>query len=150
MPSVKDHLFNACQEFIDKKIKSAQMGIDELQESADTETKSSVGDKYETNRAMIHIEREKFSAQLLESQKMQKVMAQIKTDKQSKKVALGSLVMTNLGNYYIAIAVGKTKIEGKDYFIISQASPIGQQFSGKTAGSEFEFNKRKYKIQEVL
>ncbi len=146
---MKDKLYKACEEFIENKIQSAQKGIDELKESADVETKSSVGDKYETNRAMIHIEREKYAAQLLECTKMQKVMSMVKNKKATKKVDLGSLVVTNFGSYYLSIAAGKVKVEGKDYFLISQASPIGQQLSGMAKGDIFTFNGRKYEVKEV-
>ena len=150
MTAIKEQLYRKCQEFVNRKIDAAQGGIDELQESANMETKSSVGDKYETNRAMIHIEREKYSAQLLESQKMQKVISQINPEKTDQKVELGSLVLTNVGNYYVCIAAGKVKLEGKDYFIISQASPIGQQLKGKKKGDTFNFNKRDFEVLDVL
>jgi len=149
MPGIKEQLYRLSQDFIQKKIKAAQDGIDELQESADLETKSSVGDKYETNRAMIHIEREKYSAQLLESQKMQKVLSQIKPKKTDTKVDLGSLAITNLGSYYLSIAAGRVKVEGKDYYLISKASPVGQQLTGKAKGDKFKFNGREFEILEV-
>ena len=147
---IKDELLKACEDFIEKKIRAAQKGIDELNESADVETKSSVGDKYETNRAMIHIEREKYSAQLLECTKLQKVLAMIKVKKHSSEVDSGSLAMTTQGNYYLGIAAGKVKIEEAEYFCISQASPIGQQLTGKSKGDAFTFNGRKYEVREVL
>ena len=147
---MKEKLYKACEEFIDKKIQSVQRGIDELNESADVETKSSVGDKYETNLAMIHIEREKYSAQLLECTKMRKVLAMIKNKKAVRKVDSGSLVVTNLGSYYLGIAAGKVSVDGKDYFLISQASPIGQQLTGKSKGDTFKFNGREYEVKEVV
>ena len=57
--TTKDRLLQKCTEFVSQKIKTIEHSILELRLAANSETKSSVGDKYETGRAMIQLEIEK-------------------------------------------------------------------------------------------
>ena len=53
-PGMKDF-----KKFIESRLKTIEKAIFELQQSLDSETKSSAGDKHETGRAMLQIELEK-------------------------------------------------------------------------------------------
>ena len=53
--TIKDLLLQKCIEFVSQKIKTIEHSILELRLAASSETKSSVGDKYETGRAMIQL-----------------------------------------------------------------------------------------------
>lgn len=66
------------------------------------------------------------------------------------KLKNGSLVLTPSGNFYISISAGELKVEGKTFFAVSQAAPIGRLFIGKKAGDELSFNGKKYLIEEIL
>jgi len=61
-----DTLYQACFEFIDNRIKTIRQAIQETQASADQETKSSAGDKYETGLSMMQLDMEKQAEQLAE------------------------------------------------------------------------------------
>ena len=56
----KDELYKKCVQIIENQILLAQQGIENAQQAANEETKSSAGDKYETTRAMMQIEIENF------------------------------------------------------------------------------------------
>jgi hypothetical protein len=66
---IKIKLYQYCVEFIDKRIAGAREAIQIAQDSANEETKSSAGDKYETGRAMAQLEIEKNTTQLEEALK---------------------------------------------------------------------------------
>ena len=150
MIQAKQQLWEKCNNEVAKRISSIQQAMQNAQAAANDETKSSAGDKYETGRAMMHLEKEKLSTQLSEALKMKKALDQINPDKAEAEVKLGSVVITPMAQYFLSVSVGQIKWEGKTWFAISPASPIGQQMLGKKAGETFSFGGRNFKINEVF
>ncbi len=150
MTSLKHQLHSHCLAYIHERITAAQAAIQTAQLSANEETKSSAGDKYETGRAMAQLEIEKNIVQLAEAMKLKQALEQISPDQKTTSVQIGSLVITNQGNFYIAISAGQFVIDDKTYFAISAASPIGQKLKGLGVGTSFNFNKKEYWITQVL
>ena len=146
---IKRKLFSMCEEYVTNKINIAQEAIDNAQKSANEETKSSAGDKYETGRSMLQLDIEKYSAQLHEGMKLNKTLNQINYKKTYQNVQSGSLVCTTNGNFFIAIGAGKMSIEGIDYMAISFSSPIGQELYNKSINDEISFRNKKYKIISI-
>lgn len=146
---LKTHLYNQCIEFIDRRLKTLQNNISEIQESLLSETKSSAGDKHETGRAMLQLEREKAGQQLAEVQRLQEILHQVDNKTISKNVALGSLVHTNAQNYYIAISAGALLVQNKTYYAISPATPIANVLLGKQKGDAITFRSSTFVITDV-
>ncbi|OIN58962.1 3-oxoacyl-ACP synthase [Arsenicibacter rosenii] len=146
---VKDALYQQCQQYVRQRIDTARSAMEAAQESANEESKSSAGDKYETGRAMAQIERDRHAQLLAEALKLEQDLHQLDIDKPSSVVRAGSLVLTNRGRFFIAISVGKLVINGVDYFVVSPASPIGALLIGHSAGDTVTFNKMAYQLQEV-
>jgi len=132
-------LFDLCVAYADSRIRAAQEVMQQAQEAANAEEKSSAGDKYETSRAMAHLEKEKATAQLIAGNKLKEVLSKINPNQPTTLAALGSVVVTNHGNYYLAISAGKLIVADKEYVAVSPASPIGAQLVGCVAGSEITF-----------
>ncbi|MGB6268777.1 MAG: 3-oxoacyl-ACP synthase, partial [Olleya sp.] len=105
--NIKQQLYNQCQQFLDNRLQAIQKTISEIQESLTSETKSSAGDKHETGRAMLQLEREKAGQQLAEIQKTSQILSKIDVSKTSKNIVLGSVVFTTNANYYFAISAGE-------------------------------------------
>lgn len=147
---LKQYLHSCCLAYIQERIAVAQEAIRSAQLSANEETKSSAGDKYETGRAMAQLEIEKNSEQLAEALRLKHVLEQISTDHHSETVHAGSVVVTDQGNFYVAIGAGPFTVEGKSYFAISSASPIGQKLMGLQGQETFTFNKKAYLIEQVI
>jgi hypothetical protein len=147
--SLKKKLFAFCEEYVNQKIEFAQEAIDNAQSSANEETKSSSGDKYETGRSMMQLEIEKYSSQLEEGFKLKKTLNQISIEKPSKSVIPGSLVITNNGNYFISISAGKLIIKSIDYISISISSPLGQSLYNRSVNDEFIFRDKVYKLEAI-
>lgn len=146
---IKEQLLKACEGDIEKRIQSIRALLDSLEESRNNETKSSVGDKYETGRSIIQIEEEKNKNRLFQAFQAQQELSRIDSEKICQQVETGSLVQTNTGNYFIAIALGKIKLEDITYYCISINAPIGMQLKGHRAGDEIIFNNRNIKIIEI-
>jgi transcription elongation GreA/GreB family factor len=145
----KQQLYALCRAYIEQRIATAQDAIRTAQSSANEETKSSAGDKYETGRAMMQLEIEKNTIQLAEAQKLKQLLEQIDPERKMNKVQLGSLVITDQGNFYIAISVGQLQHDGKTYFAIAPTSPIGLKLNGHMAGDVVSFNSKNYSIKEI-
>lgn len=148
--SIKKRLHQQCLTLIDEKIASIQKSILSIEESRNNETKSSAGDKYETGRAMLHMEEEKSRNQLAKTNEMRLLLQTIELEQESEEVALGSLVRCSNGNYFISAAMGKVELEGEKYYCISMASPIGKLLKGKKNQESFSFANKSIEILEVL
>lgn len=146
---IKKQLFTLCEKYVDDKITAAQEAIDNAQRSANKETKSSSGDKYETGRSMMQLEIEKYSAQLNDGLNLKKALSSIDVDKKYDTVQTGSLVETNNGNFFLSISAGKLKIDEVEYMAISFSSPIGQVLFGKKGKDKFDFRGKKILIKKV-
>lgn len=149
MTSIKHQLYSHCLAYVEQRIAAAQEAIAIAQQSANEETKSSAGDKYETGRAMAQLEIEKNSQQLAESLRLKRTLEKIEVDQKTNTVVVGSLVRTNRGNFYVAISAGQFTIDKELYFAISPASPIGQKLLGLHVEQWFSFNKMDYLITHI-
>ena len=147
--SFKKTLLDHCYSLIQERVDVIQKALNNAQEAANQETKSSAGDKYETGRAMMHLEKEKLSGQMSEVLKMKQALDQIKPDKTYEQVELGALVRTKMASYFISASVGKVELEGQTIFAISPAAPIGQAMLGKQEGEVFSFSGRAMQIAEL-
>lgn len=123
--------------------------IADLKKSRDNETKSSAGDKFETGRAMMQAEMDRYTIQLSKTQQAINDLLQIDINKTHKKVALGSLIVTTNGNYFISIGYGKIEVLENTYYAISLASPVGQLFRDKTVGAVVQHFKSNYEILQI-
>jgi transcription elongation GreA/GreB family factor len=147
--AIKLQLYRLCQEYVDKRIQSSRDAIAEAQQSANEETRSSSGDRYETGRAMMQLEVEKNTQQLSESLKLKNVLDQIRLDISASSVQPGSLVVTDRAVFFLAISLGKIAFEGKSYFVIAPASPLGLELVGAKVGERVTFRNETYVVQEI-
>ncbi len=147
---IKKQLNELCHDFVEERFLSIRNQIKEIQESLTSETKSSAGDKHETGRAMLQLEREKAGHQLAEIEKLKESMSKIDVTKNSKTVGLGSVVFTYQANYFLAISAGKVEVEAQSFFAISPNTPIGLLLMGKSLGDEVVFRDQKIKILNVI
>lgn len=148
--SIKQHLYNECQKRLNERLEVIQHKISDIQNSLQSETKSSAGDKHETGRAMLQLEREKAGNQLAELQKQMELLHKINPNQTHTKVALGSVVKTTQSNYFISVSVGEIKIENESYFSISAATPIGQLLLSKESGDNIQFRAQQFIVVRVL
>ncbi len=150
MLSVKQKLHEACMVQVQQKIKALTETIQQVQQSANEETKSSAGDKYETGRAMAQLEIEKTTAQLNELEKQVQALNRINPLHESAQVKAGSLVYTNRGNFYIAVHAGELKTGDETVYALSPDAPIAQKMINLTVGDSFFLNGNTFTIFSVL
>jgi transcription elongation GreA/GreB family factor len=150
MTNLKKDLYALCFNYVKTRIETAKQAIADAQQSADEETKSSAGDKYETGREMMQQETDRNQAQLNEANKLLVALNQINTDISSSSATPGSLVITDGGKFYLAISAGALNLDGESYFAVSPASPIGGKLLGSKIGDEFNLNGKHYRVEEVI
>ncbi len=147
--NIKKQLYTESLNFVKKRYTETQKLINEIQNALLSETKSSAGDKHETGRAMLQIEREKVGNQFIEIERLQQILQRIDLKKNTTKTCLGSLVITTNGTYFIAIGRGVVTVNNQNYFVIGVHSPIGTLLLGKQKGDVFTFNNKKIEILEL-
>jgi transcription elongation GreA/GreB family factor len=149
---IKETLYKFCIQQIQNKLDMVNAVMNTTQNSANSETKSTAGDKHDTARAMAHLETEKNAKQLSEINKLKKILPYLKSaiNKNLNSVELGSVVETDLMNYYISSNLGKTIINQKEYLTISPISPIAKLLKGKKTGDKFNFNNQSLIIRRVF
>lgn len=135
---------------LDEKINALQEEIKVMQNDAQEETKSSAGDKYETGRAMMHLEMEKLSSQLNEFLNARLILNQIDPTKNYPIIQLGSVVVTSGQNYFISVSAGALEVDKKQFYCISAASPIGALLIGKRKDDRFNFRNQQITILDTF
>jgi transcription elongation GreA/GreB family factor len=150
MLTLKEALYQQCEDFVNTRLQTIQTTISSHQKSLRSETKSSAGDKHETGRAMLQLEMEKAGQQLSAVQQMQQTLAKINSSKPSTNIALGSVIKTSSAYYYLGISAGELTIKETVYFAISPSSPIGKLLMGKKVEDTFIWRGKEIKIDRVL
>jgi transcription elongation GreA/GreB family factor len=135
-----------CMERAQEQLAAARQVVHALREDLLSETKSTAGDKFETGRAMLQQEQKNADGQLQHAQELLNALQAIDAEKVPATIATGSLVVTDQGTYYIAVAIGKLIVDGTQVYVISLASPLGQALKGKKAGGSISLNGRNINI----
>lgn len=147
--NIKEALFSAAQDLLKVQIQDIQKQLIDLQESSESEEKSSAGDKYETHQEMLNQSR-KMLEQALEKNKFMLAQLNAISTKKIDKVEEGALVKLNIGTLWISIALGKISLNDSDYQLVSKDSPLISVIYNLKKGDIYEFRGKKAEILEVL
>lgn len=147
---VKKQLFEKCVAYVVEKMETAQKAIQTAQDSANTESKSSMGDKYETGRAMAQLEIEKNLVQLNEFQRMKQELERTPWEQTNSSAQKGSLVYTNSGIYFLSVSAGKIVLDNESYFAVSLMSPIAKSLLGLKEGDDSMFNGKAMRVLRIV
>ena len=141
----KEDIQQACIQHLNAKIEELSNAIESAQNSANSETKSSAGDKHETSRAMAQNERDRLAKQLNGLVLQRNAINQLDTGSH-ESVQSGSYVVTKNGAFYVSVGLG---LVDKQFFAISLNTPVGQALNGKRQGEYFTFNGNQVEIVEL-
>lgn len=132
-----------------KRILEFEKAIKNSQDSANQESKSSAGDKYETSRAMAQNDKAMFDVQLMAANTELSMLNSINFDQQFNQCRLGALIKTSIGEFLLAVSLGRIVIDGEQLMVISQESPIGKLLFGKNLGEKVSFNNKEIEILKI-
>jgi len=147
--TIKQQIYLACLALVDKNISTIQGMIQNASDSAQSDTKSTAGDKHETERAMMHLEQEKLGKQLHESLLLKEILCKINSSENHESIQLGSLVSATNGNFFISTGLGKIVTDAMECYAISLQSPIGKALFALKKGDVFSLNGSKHEVKEV-
>jgi hypothetical protein len=99
---------------------------------------------------MMQQETNRNLGQLSEANKLKVALNQIGTSTISDIADTGSLVLTDQGNFYLAVSAGVLTVDNRQWFAVSPASPVGLKLKGLKAGDMFNLNNKIYLINKVF
>lgn len=146
---LKTDLYRKCLELINSRIETARNALQQARESANDETKSSAGDKFETSREMMQQEMDRNKRLLLDAEEQRHVLSLVIQGVSGNIAQHGSIIYTSQGNFYISVSAGQITVNGILFYAVSPSSPIGKLLMGKSATDRFELNGRQFTIKEV-
>jgi|SRR5882757_5363267 len=152
-PSEKIHFKNKLKQFglslIGQRVAAAKEAIEQVQQSANQEEKSSAGDKYETGRAMGHLQKDMLARQSAEQTKELASLHAISVDTLYPAPAAGALVNCQGMAFFIAAGLGKQVVDGQTVYFLSPQAPLARALENKKAGDLLAFNSMSLVILEI-
>ncbi len=147
---IKQLLLTAIRANLNQRKAAINQRLGDIMAGLQNETKSTAGDKHETGRAMLQIERENLGRQLAVVEQQELTIQRIAATKKLERAALGALIKTASGNYFLSISKGELKIENETYYAIGLGSPIGKLLLGKQKGDQFEFGGKIIIVDDII
>ncbi len=149
MKNLRDKIYDHCMLVLKERHAVLRQEWQNLQQAAASETKSSMGDKYETGREMLNLEKQKMATQLNEVSRQLKEMEALAFGRLNHFVQPGVVVETDKQVFFLAIPLGKIKVDGQEVFVLSAQSPLGLAMLQKKEGDTFGFGAQIYVIQTL-
>ena len=145
----KTELIKSIQEKLSEKIENFEKLIAETRAS-NNDTKSSMGDKYETGREMLQQEINNLQVQLNEVLKQQDFLKtsfdKLRMTKKFDKAEKGAIVKTEKGLFFISVSLGEINFDNQKIICISPESPLAKAMNGKQKSDVFSLNNMSQKI----
>lgn len=147
----KQLVFQHCISTLKQRIADMEKDLADIQESANSEEKSSAGDKYETGRAMSHISRDMNAKQLFMLKKNYEELLAVNIHSNEPNIHKGSIVkLSNQQLIFIASSLGSIIVNHIKLVVVSVDAPISKLLIGRKNGDTFTLNNQKIKIEIVF
>ena len=134
----KEELITIIRQKLSEKIENFEKLIAETRASSN-DTKSSMGDKYETGREMLQQEINNLQVQLNEILKQRDFLKTV-LPKPNDKAEKGAIVKTEKGLFFISVSLGEIKFENEKIICVSPESPLAKAMFGKKKSEIFSIN----------
>ena len=135
---------------IGQRITAAKRAMEQAQEAANSEEKSSAGDKYETGRAMGHLQKDMHARQLAESVKELATLHGVQTEPLCHEGRAGALLQAGDLAFFISAGLGKQSIDGQTVLFLSPQAPLAKLLEKKKPGDSVFFNQKDLVIRDVF
>jgi hypothetical protein len=145
----KIQLFENIRGFLLQEVESVSLEMNKILASAKEEDKSSMGDKYETGRAMAHLELEKLGLQLENKKLMLASLQRIKIEPLKTTVEPGAVIETTIGTFFLSVQGPEFNVDSKKVTPVSMQSPLGKSLWGNAVGALVKVNGREIAIKDV-
>lgn len=146
----KQKIKEACVQILEQRIATARAAMKQAQESANSDEKSSAGDKHETSRAMGQLDSEMNAKQLAQALRDIETLHKLSTSAILAKAAPGAVIITENNVFFIGAGLGAIQVEGSEVIALSPAAPLAVQLSSKKEGEAFPFKGKPAAIKAVF
>ena len=136
-------------QIIDQRIEQYRNDITSAEESRNTATKSSAGDKHETGRALMQIELNNLEKQLSTNLALKNSLNHLPISENLETIAFGNLIKTDQGMFFISVSLGKITFGAESCYALSPAAPLGIAFIGHKKGDKVGFREKTYLIENI-
>lgn len=144
----KNEVILAVKNRILSMLNTVTESLDSERNAIQQETKSSAGDKYETQREMLQADIRRSEAQLEETKNHLEIIEHLYDFHGT--IMLGTVVHLGQGSQklivFVGPAVGDIEVQRIKLKTISAASPFGHLLMGKHKGETISFNQKSFKI----
>ncbi|MBC7902099.1 MAG: hypothetical protein H7Y27_01690 [Gemmatimonadaceae bacterium] len=146
----KQQIKSACEAIIRERIENSKKAMSDAQASANNEEKSSAGDKYETLRAMGHLDKDMHARQMNAHLRELSSLMEINVNAILNVAGPGAFIRTGVTSYFLAAGLGKQRVVDKEIICLSVNAPLGQLLNGKVTGETIQIGKKDVSILEIF
>jgi transcription elongation GreA/GreB family factor len=136
----KNRLKQFCEQVINQRIAATKEAMDNAQSAANNEEKSSAGDKYETSRAMNHLEKDMHAKQLMNHLQELSALSTVNVQNNYTSPVKGAVIKCQHISFFIAAGLGKQIIDKVPVVFLSPTSPLAKSMTNKKIGDVIIFN----------
>lgn len=147
--ALKQKLKAMLLQLVEEKLQHATAAANEAQEAANSEEKSSAGDKYETGRAMGHLQKDMHVARMASIKNELAQINAVDCARVLTSITAGAFIDTGSVCIFIAGAAGKQSAEQRSVLFISPQSPLAKALFGKREGDSFTMGNASYQVKMV-
>jgi len=146
----KNLVKSECIKQIEQRIKNAKAAIAQAQDNANSNDKSTAGDKYEISRAMGQLDSDMNTKQLNEAEQELNFLEKIDVSGLTDAIKIGSIFELSGILFFVAIGLGPLKIGDKKVMVVSSKSPFYENIKTMQAGQVFELQDNMDEIKTVF
>lgn len=133
----KAALKKICIRLLEERIAASEQAMAMAQESANSDEKSSAGDKHETGRAMGQLDREMNARQAEEARRELLRIGTLDETALNRHITTGAVVVCKDFIFYVSGGLGIHEIDGRKVVLLSPAAPLAAGLMRKKAGDTF-------------
>jgi hypothetical protein len=154
----KQQLKESVLEILRKRIATSEHAMQLAQESANSDDKSSAGDKYETSRSMGQRDSDMHAGQLRQAQQEMLLVTSLQTDQLHEQAGMGTVVVCKDFIFFIALGLGSIELPVRNgssstnqkIILLSAQAPLAAGLKSKKKGDSFLMAAKKVEITDLF
>ena len=148
---IKEILVNTCKKELEKQLGTLKQAMEDAQSEANQHI-GAMESRYDSFKEEAQARVSGFAKQIFEKRQLYPEITKINPKIINESVSHGSVVKTNVENYFISafIVNDSINIDGDDYFPISLNSPLGRAMEDRKTGDSIEIGSDIIKISDVF
>ncbi len=146
---LKQDLRKLCLGILEDRMENARFAVDEIEDLIQGigGTSEESDDDYINSK---RLELEMLSKRLMDARDELKRLQRMRIEEEFREVGPGAVVMTDEGNFFVAVGLGVIHAQGGAFMGISALAPIYLAMAGKKSGEKFSFREKHYQIRDIF